>query len=170
MPLVKDQELFYLESGSKRSALRWVSTISTQLWNITYQLWMHRNDVLHASSRIHILSGLVHLQNSICSEFSTGLQHLPSTYSRYFSIPLPLLLKKIATCQKIWFLVIRSGREASDLSTSNDVWQTDQPFSRWIDFPLLIPPDQSLCVYLFPSHFISLYLYFHAYITHFTFH
>ena len=130
--LIKAQEVFYLETGSRRSALRWGSNLASQAWNITYQLWVHRNEALHDSNTIHILSGLAQLHTSISFEYNTGVLHLPSVYRRYFSTPLPIILKKSVTYKKRWFLVIRSARESCGISTYDDIWHHDQASRRWI--------------------------------------
>ena len=131
---------------------------------------MNRNEALHDNSTVHILSGLAQLHTSISFEYSTGLQHLPSVYCRYFSTPLPIILKKSVSYKKRWFLVIRSARESSGLSTYNDIWHQDQALRIWIGFcpsnhhhSLAHPPTSSLR-YLPPLHilhisFIYIFLY-----------
>ena len=136
--LIQAQTAFYLEIGSRRSGLRWGSNLTSQAWNITYQLWMNRNDALHDNNNIHILSGLDLLHTAIRQEFSAGLQNLPTVYRRYFTTPLPIILNKSVTYKKRWFLVVRSGRDANSTPDRNDIWYTDKAIRRWIGFsPLL---------------------------------
>ena len=106
--------------------------MTSQVWNITYQLWMDMNEALHSNSRIHILSGLDRLKDSISSEYSMGLGFQPTLYRRYFTIPHPRILNKSPTYQKRWFLVIRSGREATSYLVYNDNWHTDKALRRLI--------------------------------------
>ena len=129
--LVTAQAVYYLESGSRRSATRWGSHLIAQAWNITFQLWDNRNNILHESDRIHHLHGFSSLRNAITTEYSIGILQLPPLYRRYFSLPLQQLLHKPATYLKRWFLVIRSGRE-SFYHQYNDDWQSDPSLRRWI--------------------------------------
>ena len=75
-----------------------------------HQLWKHRNDALHISKPMRLLSGLDQLKTSITAEIEIGLATLPMVYSSYFKIPLAQLLRKSPVYLKIWFLMIRSDR------------------------------------------------------------
>ena len=77
-----------------------------------HQLWKHRNDTLHNSEFIRLLLGLDQLKTFITTEAGIRLAILLTMYSSYFKIPLAQLLGKSSPYLKIWFLVIRPGREA----------------------------------------------------------
>ena len=39
----------------------WAKQLSLKLWAITYNLWKHRNQILHETDAVHSLSGIVTL-------------------------------------------------------------------------------------------------------------
>ena len=133
--LVHAQSCFYIESGSCRSSTKWGSQLILQCWNIIYQLWTNRNNILHNNSELQILHGLPLLKEAIASEYSAGISNLPSVYRRYFSIPIPLLLQKSNLYLKRWFLVIRSGRESLHPLQYNDIWWSNKALRKWIGLP-----------------------------------
>ena len=56
--LLAAQKHHYIELGSKRTAHRWGTNVISRLWNIIYQIWWHRNNILHQHDKLNILSGL----------------------------------------------------------------------------------------------------------------
>jgi len=126
------QQSHYTAIESRKLGSRWASHLIKKLWNITHQLWLHRNKALHNTDKIHELSGLPQLKLSISSEYITGLQQLPSVYSSYFYTPLPALLQKSVIYLKRWFLIIRSAREASTIPTTIDDFSVTGPMRKWI--------------------------------------
>ena len=130
--LVDMQQMHYTIIESRKLGSRWASNLTKKLWNITYQLWIHRNKALHDTDQIHILSGLPQLKTAITADYTAGFQDLPSVYSSYFYIPLPALLKKTTAHLKRWFLIIRSAREACTIPTTIDDFSVTGPLRTWI--------------------------------------
>ena len=89
--LVEMQQLHYTFIESRKLGSRWASNVIKKVWNITHQLWLHRNKALQDTDKIHKLPGLAQLRTAITAEFIAGLQQLPSVYSSYFYTPLPAL-------------------------------------------------------------------------------
>ena len=90
-----------------------------------HRLWTRRNDALHTSESINLLSGLDQLKNSITTEKEVVLATLPTVYSSYFSIPLARLLGKSPAYLKRCFLMIRSSRESLSIRVDMDVFSFD---------------------------------------------
>lgn len=103
-----------------------------KLWNITQQLWLHRNDVLHNTEALNMLSGLTTLKLIIATEYNAGSSNLPGVYSTYFHLPLQQLLKKSPNYLKQWFLIIRSARESCAISTRLDEFSSNGPLRTWV--------------------------------------
>ena len=47
------------------------------------KIWIHRNNVLHDTEAINIVSGKEHLIEAAFLEHLQGLEHLPSVYAPY---------------------------------------------------------------------------------------
>ena len=130
--IVHMQQSHYSDMGSRKSGSRWASTLIKKLWNITLQLWLHRNEALHKTDAINLLSGLVPLKKTIAAEYNLGPKDLPGVYSTYFHIPLQILLTKHAGYLKKWFLVIRSARETCSIATTLDEFSSNGPLRAWV--------------------------------------
>ena len=52
----------------RRTRERWVAELIKKLWNISWDLWQERNDILHKTSRNAVLRGTVSLDNAIIEE------------------------------------------------------------------------------------------------------
>ena len=93
---------------------------------------MQRNAALHESEAHHNNRGATHLPLVITSEHSRGLDTLYRVYAPYFRIPLAdLLLTRQISYQKQWFLLIRTAREAVDLTFTVAVIGNPS-FRKWI--------------------------------------
>ena len=130
--LVDLQASHYLSINSKQSSRRWATNLIKKLWFLLHEIWNHRNNNPHQTNSIHRMTKLVLLKDSISTEYSIGLGHLPQNFSSYFHLPLPLLLKRSTTYLKRWFLVIRSGRECHHTSSSSDIFSINGPLRRWV--------------------------------------
>ena len=130
--LVSCQKSYYTQIGSRKLGTRWGIQLITKLWNIIYHHWIHRNNLLHKSNAYDILSGREHLEEAVFVEYSAGLDNLPYIYAPYFLTTLEDLFAKDAKHIKQWFLVIRSGREASGTVIYTDKCSTDPSFRNWI--------------------------------------
>ena len=109
-----------------------------KLWNIVYQIWIHRNSILHGTEAIHQVSGLAKLQQAITTKHARGPGHLHRVYNSYFSDPLQSLLTSNVNNQKQWFHVIRIARESTDLF-AYDEFATNPSLRAWVGLPPL--PD-----------------------------
>ena len=105
------------------------------MWKILLQLWKHRCDILHNTHAIHQSSGLDQLLPAIKAEYVLGRGDLPGPYSSLFHTPLPFLLKKDVNSLMMWFLIIRTAREANTMAGNLDnfplEWNTTHV--HWID-------------------------------------
>ena len=95
------QQNYLLDIESKKYCTRWTTILIHTIWNITHQLWLHRNKSIHNTKAIHALSILIFLNIFITTEYDLGLDELPSIYSSYFHAPLPILLSKSSQYFKI---------------------------------------------------------------------
>ena len=91
-PVITCQHEFYQSIGSRKHGTSWGRQLSSELWNLTRAIWMHRNLALHETSSIHELSGLENLHLAITAEYNLGLGFLPMPYSPFFYSTLPSFL------------------------------------------------------------------------------
>ena len=110
--LSQAQHNYFCYTQRKKHGDIWAKQLSIKLWSITFNIWKHRNNVLHDTDAVHQLSGMEILKQSITAEYKLGQVELPMPYSPFFYQPLPLLLRKSHTYLKQWFMMIRAGRES----------------------------------------------------------
>ena len=60
--LVGMQQSHYTTNDLQQPDTRWATNLIKKMWNITQQLWIHRNDALRNTDAIHRLSGLATLK------------------------------------------------------------------------------------------------------------
>ena len=130
--IVNVQQDYFVHIGSRKSGSRWAASLIIQLWKLIHQIWCHRNTIIHETNKIHSLSGLTPLQQSISIEYEKGYDQFPTSYSSYFHHPLSFILSKHITYQKNWFLIIRSAREAYDSDLVDDEFSSNEPLRRSI--------------------------------------
>jgi len=133
-PIVSLQNSYYKKIDSKKKGTTWATRLIMKCWNLVYHLWTHCNSVLHETQALDALSGVNTLRNWIIAEYALGQGSLHRVYSRYFSVRLETLLQKHTDQLKQWFLVIRSGREAIHVSTT-DPFTTNASLRNWIGLP-----------------------------------
>ena len=114
-----------------KSGTRWGVQLVAKLWNIIYQLWMHRNNCLRVTEMINTLSSKDILKTAIIHEYALGIKYLPSVYKSYFP-SLSKNLKKSTKHQKQWFVAIRSGRESCLIFSHYDTFSTDPALRSWV--------------------------------------
>ena len=68
------QEAYFLSLGKSNSGKRWLSSLIKQFWNICWDLWEHRNGILHSAE-----DGLAiqELHQQIQLEFAQGFEGFP---------------------------------------------------------------------------------------------
>ena len=132
LSLIEIQQTYLSEIASKKSASRWATNLTKHLWDITHQLWTQRNDALHNSEQIEMLSGKATLRSSIVLEYNLGADDLPSVYSKYFHLPLRFLFKKKIGFLKRWFRLIRSAREGLSDNCPYDEFSENGSLRTWV--------------------------------------
>ena len=75
-----DQQTLYFQSlGLRRTGKRWVIELIKKLWNVSWTMWDHRNNVLHSNDS-HAVLGSLELRQQIEREFLMGPLLLPSEF------------------------------------------------------------------------------------------
>jgi hypothetical protein len=95
----------------KKSALLWMSRFQKRLFHIVWEMWSHRNRILHdAGDKIHE-DTLSSIDDDIRSEWERGLDDLPLRYAHLFSGSLAKNLQLIPNDKKRWLTSIWAARD-----------------------------------------------------------
>lgn len=106
------QHRYFRTTHRKRHGYMLAKQLSIKQWALTFNVWKHRNQILHETDIVHSLSGMELLRSSITAKYNLGQDELPMPYSPLFYQPLILQLRKSHTYLKRWFVRIRARRES----------------------------------------------------------
>ena len=127
------QQDFYKWLGMRRTGERWVAEVIKKLWNISWDLWQDRNDVLHKTSRNELLSGAATLDAAIIEECQLGCEGLPRIVRDAFPIDIKELLEAPLIHRKSWFVLVRSARELiNDDRIQNEFTDPQSHLRTWV--------------------------------------
>jgi hypothetical protein len=113
------QQAYYKSIKSHRSGKRWTIALITKLWNIAWDLWEHRNGVLHNCQNTVVDREDRATNRDVAEAFNTLQSMLLLIHDRHLlSLRLARLLKKNTLYKEVWLrnanIVISScGRDQS---------------------------------------------------------
>jgi hypothetical protein len=97
------QQAYYCLIKSKRSGKRWTVELIKKMWAIAWDLWDHRNGILHEEQNLVLTIELGHINKKIIDAYtSLRLCLLPAHDRHLISLKLPWLLKKDKVFKEVW--------------------------------------------------------------------
>jgi hypothetical protein len=75
------QRVYFSRIGSARSPKRWTIAMIKKMWDVAWNMWEHRNGILHDKEQSIILQ---HLNTNIREEFKKGMSGLPKEAKALF--------------------------------------------------------------------------------------
>ncbi len=97
------QQDYYDLLQSRRSGLRWLSSLIKKLCQVAWDLWEHRNGILHEQENCVSLETLSNINKRIRILHSSLISHRLPLGDRYLvDLPLQKLLAKDSTYKKAW--------------------------------------------------------------------
>jgi len=125
----REAQAKYLEATkSRRSPARWTASLIVKLWEVAWDMWEHRNGILHNKEmgrRRQIL------RQEIAHEFTRGYRTLPLEVKRLFQKGEHYWLQANLEIQEAWIMRIKVARIA--VETSSGTFQAGRTFmARWL--------------------------------------
>ena len=105
------QQKYYEWIGSKKSGNRWMTNLIKKLWNISWNVWDHRNSKMHDEDNVVKDEEISLLDEAIKQEWELGCLILPPLIQRYYRTNVEIVLAYNMKRKKDWFSVVRSSRE-----------------------------------------------------------
>jgi hypothetical protein len=105
------QNRYYEWLGSRRSGLRWLTALIQKLWDIAFDVWQHRNRVLHKQE--HSVARDLEIQQ-ITAELELGPAGLAKAAKVHFRSGLLLLLQQQPAYQTAWLIRIQAARARAE--------------------------------------------------------
>jgi hypothetical protein len=105
------QKIYFLRIGSRRSPKRWVILLIQKLWDVAWDMWEHRNGILHDKEQSIILQNL---QNDIREEFARGSDGLTHESQSLFTKGCEAVLAQPAEVKLQWLARVKLARTRID--------------------------------------------------------
>jgi hypothetical protein len=97
------QHAFYTLIRSHRTGRRWTICLIKKLWNVAWDMWEHRNGVLHQQDNSVTMAEIIHLDRKVRSLHFQLKNASISTQDKYLlSISLEMLLAKDSIYKNTW--------------------------------------------------------------------
>ncbi len=124
------QQKYYEWIGSRRSGRRWVSMLIRKVWEVAWDLWEHRNGIVHARS---INSGyLRQTLASIQHQLSMGPTHLAPADLQHFSRGQEVLDSNQPELQAAWLNNVIAARERAIRRDASTYRSERAGINRWL--------------------------------------
>jgi hypothetical protein len=101
------QQQHFKSLNSRRSGKRWLAALITKLWQVAWDMWEHRNGILHNQQQGQLAQTL---RRQIELEYSKGFQQLPSDLRRTTQLTMAQVLSKPLRYQQAWLGRVQDGR------------------------------------------------------------
>jgi hypothetical protein len=105
------QKIYFSRTGSLRSPKRWVISLIQKLWEVAWDMWEHRNGILHDKEQSIILQNL---HNDIREEFARGSDGLTREVRTLFNKGCEAVLAKPAEVKLQWLTRVQLARTRID--------------------------------------------------------
>jgi len=105
------QEKIWKHAKSRKSSLRWTAALIQKLWDVSWDMWDHRNKELFAGTPIQqqITHSLV--DDQIKELYAGGAQQLPWDALKFLRQPVETILQYPLASKQIWLDAIRTAQQ-----------------------------------------------------------
>jgi len=102
------QEKIWKHAKSRKSSLRWTVALIQKLWDVSWDMWDHRNKELYAGTEIQqqITHSLV--DDKIKALYAGGAQQLPRDALKFLRQPREMILKYSLASKQIWLDAVQA--------------------------------------------------------------
>jgi len=117
---------------SRRSGRRWVAELIKKVWNVSWDMWAHRNGILHDSPTAHQDIIETKVNNSIYELYARAMQALPRDAIGLFRKPKEHILQLALPAKQQW---VDSVQVAIDWKTRHEfgAYLSEQRFmAQWV--------------------------------------
>ena len=126
------QQCYYDWIKSKKSGERWLAAVIQKVWDVAWDLWEHRNSIVHAKDSS---AQLMKLQMEIKAEFEMGPATVTTDARILFRPGLDTILKGDEAQQTAWLIRIQRARVRFQerLAERQDSFRVERTvMSRWL--------------------------------------
>ena len=105
------QQSYYTWLGHRNTGKKWVTSLILQLYNISWDMWEHRNNIKHNTLNPAKFRKIRALDTSIRQEYTKGQDNLLSRDQRWFKHTAQTIIDQYTPTEKSqWLTSIRNAR------------------------------------------------------------
>jgi hypothetical protein len=122
------QKTYFARIGLARSPKRWTIALIQKMWEVAWNMWEHRNGILHNKEQSIILQSL---NGTIREEFQKGGEGLPKEAWVLLSQGCRAVLAKSAEVKQQWvaWLQLAQSRAALEQWKTMAQWLKQKPYA-----------------------------------------
>ena len=126
------QESYWSTWQRKKSTKRWISELIKKLWNVSWDMWAHRNGVLHSSTttREDILDSRIDAQ--LTSLYNLGVREIPRDAFTLFQTNLEDLLQQNRNYKQKWIASVQAAQARKRQHDFGAYLPEQQFMRRWL--------------------------------------
>jgi len=102
------QEKIWKYAKSRKSSLRWTSSLIQKLWDVLWDMWDHRNKELYAGTEIQQQITHLLVNNQIKALYAGGAQQLPRDALKFLRQPVETILQYPLASKQIWLDAVQT--------------------------------------------------------------
>jgi hypothetical protein len=103
------QEAHFLWLGLRNTGKRWATSLVVKLWEVTWDMWDHRNQIKYNLETAQNLAQRDSILLAVCSEYAVGRSGLPRRDWRLFKRPLLYILASLLHYLDTWLLRVKTA-------------------------------------------------------------
>ncbi len=105
------QNAYLLWLGSKWTRKRWISALITKVWEVAWDMWENRCNILHEKDGPNDAVNVATLNAAVAHEFARGRENLPRRDRLHFTGTLDSLLVSPIGNRQAWLKNVQAARE-----------------------------------------------------------
>lgn len=105
-------QTYFSTIDNAKSSMLWMSRLQNRIWRIPWEMWSHRNNILHHEESTLHQHELVAVNSSIIQEWTRGQATLPNRYKHLFQGTLQSRLADNHHYKRMWLTSVWAARES----------------------------------------------------------
>ena len=109
------QEKIWKHAKSRKSSLRWTAALIQKLWDVSWDMWEHRNKELFAGTPIQQQITHSCVNDQIKELYARGAQQLPGDALKFLRQLLEMVLQYSLASKQIWLDAVQMTQQRQQI-------------------------------------------------------
>jgi len=131
----QEQDEFWQRIKSRKSSKRWTSELIKKLWEVSWDLWTHRNMELHSSEEARTLILEADINRRIVEAFLHGSSGLPRDAVHLLNQTKEQVLQWPLTTKQQWLDSLAAAKRRAERANRDPLAGERELMERWVIHP-----------------------------------